>query len=72
LVCPIEYAAAYRVFATVAYPRIKAIIENTVASGMVFLNSHAFDFQPPELRPYLDKYMRGSTALERVKLMKLP
>jgi 4-hydroxyphenylacetate 3-monooxygenase len=69
-----EYAAAYRVFATVAYPRIKEIIENTVTSGLIYIPAHAVDFQTPELRPYLDKYMRGSdgsTALERVKLMKL-
>jgi 4-hydroxyphenylacetate 3-monooxygenase len=69
-----EYASAYRVFATVAYPRIKEIIENTVASGLIYLNSHAVDFQTPALRPYLEKYMRGSdssTAIERVKLMKL-
>jgi 4-hydroxyphenylacetate 3-monooxygenase len=42
-----EYASAYRVFATVAYPRVKEIIENTVASGMIYLNSHAVDFQTP-------------------------
>ena len=32
------------------------------------------DFKTPELRPYLDKYLRGSNnydALERVKLLKL-
>jgi aromatic ring hydroxylase len=68
-----DSASAYRVFATVAYPRIKEIIEQTVASGLIYLNSHAVDFQTPALRPYLDKYMRGSSAsaLERVKLMKL-
>ena len=35
---------------------------------------HARDFQNPELRPYLDKYLRGTDgfdAVERVKLMKL-
>jgi len=69
-----EYGAAYRVFATVAYPRIKEIIEQTVASGLIYTNSHAVDFQTPALRLYLDKYLRGSndaSALERVKLMKL-
>ena len=36
--------------------------------------SHARDFKNPEIRPYLDRYMRGSNgykAEERVKLMKL-
>ena len=66
-------ASAYRVFATIAYPRVKEIVQNTVASGLVYLNSHAVDFQTKELRPYLDKYLRGSSssAVERVKLMKL-
>lgn len=67
-------SSAYRVFSTTAYPRIKEIIQQTVGSGLIYLNSHAVDFKNPELRPYLDKYIRGSSnydALERVKLMKL-
>src|SRR6266699_2837965 len=45
-----------------------------LASGLIYLNSHAVDFQTPELRPYLDRYLRGSdgaAASARVKLMKL-
>jgi 4-hydroxyphenylacetate 3-monooxygenase len=57
-----EYGQTYQVMSTIAYPRIKKIIENTVASGLIYLNSHAVDFQTPALRPYLDKYMRGSEA----------
>jgi len=69
-----EYCHAYRVFATVAYPRVKEIIQQTLGSALVYLNSHAVDFKTPEIRPYLDKYVRGSNgydAVERVKLMKL-
>ncbi|GJD18267.1 pyoverdin chromophore biosynthetic protein pvcC [Rivularia sp. IAM M-261] len=69
-----DSGAAYRVFSTVAYSRIKEIIEQTVGSGLIYINSHASDFQNPELRPYLDKYIRGSNnyeAIDRVKLMKL-
>jgi 4-hydroxyphenylacetate 3-monooxygenase len=69
-----EYAQAYRVFSTVAYPRVKELIESILASGLIYLNSHAVDFRNPELRPYLDKYLRGSDgtgAVERIKLMKL-
>ena len=54
--------------------QVKAIIEKTVASGLIYLNSHARDFKTPELRKYLDLYVRGSggvSAVERVKLMKL-
>src|SRR2546425_1771787 len=69
-----EYAQAYRVFATVAYPRVKELTESILASGLIYLNSHAVDFRTPALRPYLEKYLRGSDgtgAVERVKLMKL-
>ena len=56
------------------YPIVKNLIEQSVASGLIYLNSSARDFQNPELRPYLDKYIRGSggyDAEQRVKLMKL-
>ena len=69
-----EYGLAYRALAPVAYPRIKEIIEQTISSGLIYLNSHAVDFKTPELRPYLDKYLRGSNdydAIERVKLLKI-
>jgi 4-hydroxyphenylacetate 3-monooxygenase len=70
----IEPAMAYRIMAPEAYVQIKHMIEKTVASSMIYLNSHARDFKTPELRPYLDRYVRGSggvSAVERVKLMKL-
>ena len=38
------------------------MIEQTVASGLIYLNSSARDFKNPDIRPYLDKYMRGSKA----------
>ncbi len=65
---------AYAIIATIAYTKIKYIIEQTVASGLIYLNSHASDFANPEIRPYLDRYLRGSNgykAEERVKLLKL-
>jgi 4-hydroxyphenylacetate 3-monooxygenase len=68
-----EAASAYQVLAPEAYVQVKNLIEKTVASGLIFLNSHAKDFQTPELRPYLDRYMRGSggvDAIGRVKVMK--
>jgi 4-hydroxyphenylacetate 3-monooxygenase len=69
-----EYAQAYRVFSTIAWPRVKELTESILASGLIYLNSHAVDFRSPALRPYLDKYLRGSdgtSAVERTKLMKL-
>ncbi len=69
-----DYGQAYRLLMTVAYPRVKEIAESILGSAMIYLNSHAADFKTPALRPYLDKYLRGSDgsdAVERTKLMKL-
>lgn len=65
---------AYRVFASEAYPKIKDLIEKDLASALIYLPSSAADFLDPEIRPYLEKYVRGSNgydAKDRVKLMKL-
>ena len=70
----LNYALAYRVMSSIAMTRIKEIVENTMASALVYLPSHVTDFKQPEVRPYLDKYVRGSggeSAVDRVKLMKL-
>lgn len=69
-----DYALAARVFCYTAYPRVKEIVYQTVASGLIYQNSHAVDFNVPELRPYLDKYLRGSNGQDahaRIKLMRL-
>ena len=69
-----EPASAYQVLAPEAYVQVKHQIEKTVASSLIYLNSHARDFDTPEIRKYLDVYVRGSggvSAVERVKLMKL-
>jgi 4-hydroxyphenylacetate 3-monooxygenase len=70
----LDYGLAYRVMASLAYPKIKEIIENQLASALIYLPSSARDFQNPAIRPYLDQFVRGSngyTAVDRVKLMKL-
>ncbi|MBO0684690.1 MAG: Pyoverdin chromophore biosynthetic protein pvcC, partial [Candidatus Dormibacteraeota bacterium] len=70
----LHYGLTYRWFMTIGYPRVKEIIEQDVASGLIYLNSNAADFKTPEIRPYLDTYLRGSNgydAVDRVKLMKL-
>ena len=70
----LDYGLAYRVMSSLAYPKIKEIIENTLASALIYLPSSALDFKVPELRPYLDQFVRGSnnySAVDRVKLMKL-
>jgi 4-hydroxyphenylacetate 3-monooxygenase len=70
----IEPAGAYQITSTMAYTKVKYIIEQTVASGLIYLNSSSRDFKNQDIRPYLDKYMRGSNgykAEDRTKLMKL-
>ncbi|MDA3626038.1 4-hydroxyphenylacetate 3-hydroxylase N-terminal domain-containing protein [Saccharopolyspora oryzae] len=70
----LDYGLAYRWFMTLGYPRIREIIMQDLGSGLIYLPSHADDFKSPEIRPYLDQYVRGSNgydSIERVKLMKL-
>jgi 4-hydroxyphenylacetate 3-monooxygenase len=70
----LDYGLSYRVFSTIAYPRIKEIIQQDLGSALIYLNSHAVDFKNPDMRPMLDRYVRGSNgydSVERVKLMKL-
>ncbi|WP_414944430.1 4-hydroxyphenylacetate 3-hydroxylase N-terminal domain-containing protein [Amycolatopsis sp. cmx-11-32] len=68
-----ETAMAFRVLATSVYPKIKEIFFKDLGSALIYNNSDAADWGVPELRPYLDKYIRGRgvPAQERVKLMKL-
>lgn len=69
-----ETGSVYRLLMTQAYPRAREIFEQDIASALVYLPSSSADWNNPELRPYIDKYVRGSagrSAEERVKLMKL-
>ena len=69
----LEYGLTYRQFMISGYPRVKEIIEQDVASGLIYLPSGVDDLKSPEIRPYLDKYVRGSNgvaAVDRIKLMK--
>jgi aromatic ring hydroxylase len=56
----------YRWFMTIGYPRVKEIIEQDLGSALIYLNSHAADFKNPDVRPYLDKYVRGSNGYDAV------
>ncbi|SFP70774.1 4-hydroxyphenylacetate 3-monooxygenase [Amycolatopsis arida] len=70
----LDYGLAYRWFMTVGYPRVREIILQDIGSGLIYVPSSAADFRSPEIRPYLDRYVRGSggyDSVERVKLMKL-
>jgi 4-hydroxyphenylacetate 3-monooxygenase len=70
----LDYGLTYRWFMTIGYPRVREIIMQDLGSALIYLPSHVDDFKSPEIRPYLDQYVRGSggvAAVERVKLMKL-
>ena len=43
-----EAGAAYQVLAPEAYVQVKNLIEKTVASGLIYMNSHAADVAAPE------------------------
>lgn len=69
-----RYGKSYATIAPQLYSRIKQICETVVASGLIYLNSNTNDLKNPELRPYLDRYLRGSNGLgadDRSKVMKL-
>ena len=70
----ITASSAYRLFATEAYPAVRSIVEKVVASGLIYLPSHARDLKNPEIEKYLARYVRGSGGIdykERIKTMKL-
>ena len=67
-------STAYRLFMTEAYPAVRGIVEKVVASGLIYLPSHARDFKNPDIDKYLKRYVRGSNNIDykqRIKLMKL-
>lgn len=69
-----HYANAYAALAPTLYRKARALIEEVIASGLIYLNSNAIDFETPEIRPLLDRYLRGSngkTAVDRSRTMKL-
>jgi 4-hydroxyphenylacetate 3-monooxygenase len=69
-----DAALAYCVLAPDAYPRVKDIIERSVASGLIYLPSSAAELENPATAPLLARYVRGSHGMdhvERIKVMKL-
>ncbi len=69
-----DAALAYCVLAPDAYPRVRAIVQQIVASGLIYLPASAADLDHPETAPLLARYARGSENTdhrERTKIMKL-
>lgn len=65
---------AYRVIAGEQYAQMRQNVLKHVASGLIYLPSSAKDFLTPDIRPYLDRFARGShgvDAVQRAKVLKL-
>ena len=69
----LEYAAAARLFATLAWPRVKEIFELLLGGSLVYTVSSYRDLQSEELGPVIERFYRGTglPARERIKLFKL-
>ena len=69
----LEYGLTYRMFMIQGYPRIKEIIEQDVASGLIYLPSSVRRLQEPRRPPVprqVRPRLRRHDAVERVKIMK--
>jgi 4-hydroxyphenylacetate 3-monooxygenase len=67
-------STCYRLFMTEAYPAVRSIVEKVIASGLIYLPSHARDLKNPDIEKYLARYVRGSNGIDykqRIKIMKL-
>ena len=69
----LEYAGAARIATNFSWDRVREIFERILGGSPVLNVSSYKDFLNPELRPIIDRYMRGTglTALERSKLFKV-
>ena len=45
----VRASSTYRLFMTEAYPAVRAIVEKVIASGLIYLPSHARDFKNPDI-----------------------
>lgn len=68
-----DYSAGYRALAPISWERTHRFFEEHLAAALLMTPSSAGDMKNPELRPLVDRYLRGSagSAEDRVKLFKL-
>ena len=69
----LEYAATARLFATLAWPRVKETFQLVLGGSPLYTVSSYRDLLSEELQPLLERYYRGTglPAQERIKLFKL-
>lgn len=69
-----EACSTYRLMMTNLYPRARQIFMQELGSSMCYTGSHTEDWHNAQIRPDLDRYLRGTgdvPAEQRVKLMRL-
>lgn len=69
----LEYAAAARIATNFAWDRVRQVFERTLGGSPVLNISSYRDLENPDLRPIVERYMRGTgvDATERSKLFKV-
>lgn len=69
----LENAVLVRLFGAMAWPKVEELVGQVLGGSPLVIPSSYRDLTSTELRPYIDRYYRGSTgsAHDRVKLFKL-
>lgn len=69
----LEFAVLVRLFGSMAWPKVEELVGEVLGGSPLVIPSSYRDMESPELRPYIDRFYRGSTgsAHDRVKLFKL-
>lgn len=69
----LEFAVLVRLFGSMAWPKVEELVGSVLGGSPLVIPSSFRDLTSDELRPYLDRYYRGSTssAHDRIKLFKL-
>lgn len=69
----LEYAVLVRLFGAMAWPKVEETVGDLLGGSPLVIPSSYRDMRSDELRPYIERYYRGSTssAHDRIKLFKL-
>jgi aromatic ring hydroxylase len=69
----LEYAVLVRLFGAMAWPKVEETVGDLLGGSPLVIPSSYRDLQSEDLRPYIERYYRGSTssAHDRIKLFKL-
>jgi aromatic ring hydroxylase len=69
----LEFAVLVRLFGAMAWPKAEELVGEVLGGSPLVIPSSYRDLTSEELRPFVDRYYRGSTtsAHDRVKLFKL-